>query len=84
MMESVRIDVSQLYAAEGQAKIHCLETYETKCLEIAGTGADVVLTGAGPIWLFLRLAHRLHGKARSLSYESPVSGRLEIFNHDPF
>ena len=34
-------------------------------------GADVTLTV--PVWLYLRLAHALHGIARSLCYDSPPS-----------
>ncbi|SPE58794.1 conserved hypothetical protein [Verrucomicrobia bacterium] len=46
-------------------------------------GAEVTLTGNGPVWLYLRLAHALHGRARKLLYDSPVTGPVEIFNHDP-
>jgi hypothetical protein len=31
----------------------------------------------------LRLAHALHGRVRSLSYTSPVSGEVTIFDHTP-
>jgi len=47
-------------------------------------GADVTLTGPGPVWLYLRLAHTLHGICRSLTYDSPVSGPVVVFNHDPY
>ena len=30
-----------------------------------------------------RLAHALHRRARILTYESHVTGPVEIFNHDP-
>lgn len=80
----VTIDISMLYAQQGQAKLSMLDTYEEACLEMAGTGQNVVLTGHGPVWLYLRLAHALHGKARSLAYDSPVTGQVEIFNHDPY
>ena len=78
------IDVSQLFAHHGQAKLSFLEEYEKACLELAGQGKDIILTGPGPIWLYLRLAHTLHGKARSLGYDSPVTGVVEIFNHNPY
>lgn len=42
------------------------------------------LTGPGPVWLYLRLAHILHGRARRLVYSSPVTGDVVIFDHDPF
>lgn len=83
-MQEVIVEVDQLYSHTGQAKLSELPKYESKCQELAGSGTDVVLTGAGPIWLYLRLAHMLHGKARSLYYESPVTGRVEIFDHNPY
>ena len=46
-------------------------------------GEDVTLTGPSPVWLYLRLAHAHHGRARKLFYDSPVTGPVEIFNHDP-
>lgn len=81
---SVRIDVSDLYAATGGAKLADLSVYERSVLEQAGNGNNVLLTGAGPVWLYLKLAHTLHGKVRSLSYESPVTGVVTIFDHNPF
>ncbi|HWO42691.1 MAG TPA: CRISPR-associated protein Csx3 [Candidatus Eisenbacteria bacterium] len=36
---------------------------------------SVVLTGQAPIWMYLRIAHALHGKARRLLYSSPVTER---------
>ena len=44
----------------------------------------MVLTGPGPIWLYLKVAYVLHGKAIKLVYASPVTGEVVIFNHDPF
>jgi CRISPR-associated protein (Cas_csx3) len=44
----------------------------------------VVLTGQGPIWLYLKVAHALHGKAIKLTYASPVTGEVVIFDHDSF
>lgn len=75
------IDVRLLYGE--QAKLDALAEYEAEVLRLAGHGNNVVLTGQGPIWLYLRLAHRLHGIARSLTYRSPVSGDVVVFNHDP-
>jgi len=43
-----------------------------------------VLTGAAPVWLYLRVAHALHGKARKLIYRSPVTGDVAIFDHSRF
>lgn len=78
----VLIDLSLLYS--GQAKLEDLSIYEQKAIELAANGQEVVLTGAGPIWLYLRIAHALHGKAKKLWYRSPVTGDVVIFDHDPF
>jgi hypothetical protein len=83
MMTMTTIDISQLYAATGQAKLADLPAYEARALEMTPRGAAVTLTGPGPVWLYLRLAHRLHGVAQSLHYDSPVTGPVPIFDHDP-
>jgi len=77
------LDLSQLYAATGTAKLADLPSYETRAKLLVPPGADVTLTGQAPVWLYLRLAHTLHGIARSLTYDSPVTGPIEIFNHNP-
>ena len=77
------VNMDQLYAATGTAKLADLPAYESRVKELVPPGADVTLTGPGPVWLYLRLAHALHGRARILTYESPVTGPVEIFNHDP-
>jgi CRISPR-associated protein (Cas_csx3) len=77
------VNVDQLYAATGTAKLAELPAYESRVKELVPPGADVNLTGPGPVWLYLRLAHALHGRARKLIYDSPVTGPVEIFNHDP-
>jgi CRISPR-associated Csx3 family protein len=76
------IDIGALY--QDTAKLSELERYKETCLEQAGAGNDVVLTGRGPVWLYLVLAHALHGKAKRLHYRSPVTGDVLVFNHDPF
>ena len=76
-------DLSTLYAASGTAKLADLPAYEARVRELVSPGADVTLTGHSPVWLYLRLAHSLHGRARKLCYDSPVTGPVEIFNHDP-
>ena len=80
----ITLDMSSLYAATGTAKLSELPEYERKAMELAGNGNDVTLTGQGPIWLYLRIAHALHGKVRKLSYDSPVTGELVIHDHNPF
>ena len=77
------VNMDQLYAATGTAKLADLPAYESRVKELVPPGADVTLTGPGPVWLYLRLAHALHGRARKLIYDSPVTGPVEIFNHDP-
>jgi hypothetical protein len=76
------IDIKALYGET--AKLDLLSEYTGKALEQAGSGNDVVLTGAGPVWLYLAVAHALHGKARALYYDSPVTGKVKIFNHNPY
>lgn len=77
------VDISTLYAATGTAKLAELPAYEARVKQLVPPGADVILTGPGPVWLYLRVAHTLHGRARILRYDSPVTGPVEIFNHNP-
>jgi hypothetical protein len=65
------------------AKLHHLPDYINRALKLAGEGNDVALTGQAPVWLYLKVAHALHGKARRLIYRSPVTGDVVIFNHNP-
>ena len=81
MTSPIDIDLSTFY--EHTAKIELLSSYEQKAITKAGEGQDVILTGAAPVWLYLRIAHALHGKAKSLSYRSPVTGDVLIFDHNP-
>lgn len=81
-MKTVTIDVSMLFTST--AKLADLETYVQKAQDLAGDGNEVVLTGAGPVWLYLKIAHALHGKAKRLSYRSPVTGDVVIFDHSPY
>ncbi len=77
------LDFFTLYAATGTANLADLPAYETRVKQLVRPGSEVTLTGNGPVWLYLRLAHALHGRARKLLYDSPVTGQVEIFNHDP-
>lgn len=83
-MQAITIDLETLYATTGAAKLSKLPEYEEQARQLAGVGNQVVLTGQGPIWLYLRLAHTLHGKAVKLSYDSPVTGEVLIFDHSPY
>ena len=76
------IDLSTFY--EGTAKLSANQAYVHSALERAGAGNEVVLTGKAPVWLYLAVAHALHGKAKKLIYRSPVTGDVVIFDHDPF
>lgn len=77
----ILIEISGLY--RGNARIGDLDEYIDRALFLAGQGNDVVLTGQGPIWLYLKMAHALHGVARRLIYRSPVAGDLVVFDHSP-
>ena len=79
----ITIDLSTLYEGE-QAKLAQLPDYVARALDLAGNGQAIKLTGAAPIWLYLKIAHALHGKARTLVYDSPVSREVVIFDHNPF
>lgn len=76
------IDLKNLYG--DTAKLSSFPEYVEKVLELASQGNEIVLTGAGPVWLYLKIAHALHGKAKKLIYRSPVTGDVVIFDHDPF
>jgi len=82
-MEKITIDISKFYDSSETAKLAELKEYINKALILAGEGNDIVLTGAGPVWLYLKIAHALHGKARKLIYRSPVTGDIVIFDHSP-
>lgn len=83
MPDKITIDIEILYSATDTAKLASLPEYEKKALDLAGNGKEVTLTGQGPIWLYLKIAHTLHGKVRKLSYDSPVTGEVVIFDHNP-
>jgi len=84
MAEQIIIDMETLYSGSETAKLARLEEYEENARELAGNGKEVVLTGQGPVWLYLKIAHTLHGKVSRLSYDSPVTGEVVIFEHSPF
>ena len=41
----------------------------------------VILTGAGPVWGHLAIAHALHGRAVKLTYAAPNAPAIVIFGH---
>ncbi len=78
----VIIDLSTFFS--DTAKLNEIEDYENQALAQAEEGYEITLTGAAPVWLYLRIAHVLHGKAKKLFYSSPVTGEVSIFDHNPF
>jgi hypothetical protein len=85
MMANSEIAIVDLKAIYGEtAKLADLPRYLERVLAQAGEGRRVILTGAAPVWLYLKAAHALHGKARTLVYTSPASGEVVIFDHSPF
>ena len=84
MAQQITIDMEDLYPGKETAKLADLPVYEDRARVLAGSGTQGALTGQGPIWLYLRIAHVLHGKVRKLCYRSPVTGEVVIFDHSPF
>jgi len=82
MNKNIEIDFSTFYTSN--AKLSELDSYIQKAQTLAGEGNDIILTGQAPIWLYLKVAHALHGKARKLIYRSPVTGDVVIFDHSPY
>ena len=81
-MDKVIIDLKGIFGET--AKIVQLPEYIENALTLAGEGNEVILTGQAPVWLYLAVAHALHGKAVKLTYLSPVTGEVNIFDHNPF
>lgn len=42
---------------------------------------DVTLTGPGPVWGYLAIAHALHGRAVRLAYSAPNAPSIVVFAH---
>jgi hypothetical protein len=76
------INLEELYGET--AKLDELPTYIQKALDRIKGGEEVTLTGQAPVWLYLKVAHALHGKVRKLIFSSPVTGDVVIFDHNPF
>jgi hypothetical protein len=81
-MSVIEIDLGLLF--NETAKLYDLPLFIEKVNVMAGSGNDIVLTGKAPVWLYLSVAHALHGKAKKLIYRSPVTGDVTIFDHNPF
>lgn len=81
-MSPITLDIKTLYSET--AKLAELPAYLDAARAAAGHGNAITLTGPGPVWLYLAVAHALHGTALSLTYDSPASGPVLIFDHNPF
>jgi len=81
MTKTIHVDLSNFYT--DTAKLSELDTYIQKAKELAGEGNNIILTGSAPVWLYLAVAHALHGKAKKLIYRSPVTRDVLIFDHSP-
>jgi len=81
-MEKKTIDLHEMHG--GSAKVAKSQEYMDKATEIAGKGNEVILTGAAPVWMYLKIAHALHGKATTMKYDSPSTGEITIFDHNPW
>ena len=82
----IKINLEEIYHKPSIAKLSDLPKYLAEVERIAGEGNIVILTGSAPIWLYLKVAHFLHGKVKKLIYHSPATGDVDIliFDHDPF
>lgn len=82
--EEYKIIINLQDMHEGQAKLYKMEEYLSKSQELAGYGNEVTLTGAAPVWMYLKIALSLQGKALRVYYEAPNCGSILIFDHYPF
>jgi hypothetical protein len=41
----------------------------------------MTLTGAGPVWGYLAIAHALHGRVARLVYAAPNAPEIVVFSH---
>jgi len=84
--EAVTIDLGEVYGKRRgmSAKLRLLDEYLAAAEQMAAGYHTVILTGQAPIWLYLKVAHALHGTVRKLLYSSPVTGKVLVFDHDPF
>ncbi|MDI6782049.1 MAG: CRISPR-associated protein Csx3, partial [bacterium] len=59
-MSIVTVDLKKIFGET--AKLAELPKYIENALTLAGEGNEVILTGQAPVWLYLSIAHALHGK----------------------
>jgi hypothetical protein len=65
----VVIDLKDLYGET--AKLSLLPEYLDRALRFAGEGEEVVLTGAAPVWLYLKVATPYTARPGSCSTALP-------------
>lgn len=82
MSLEIMINCESFY--QENAKVADIPVYIQKSIELAGDGNIITLTGKAPIWMYLSIAHALHGKAKKLYYTSPATGEIMIFDHNAF
>lgn len=84
MERRVVVDLKSIWSPRGerQASLDCIPQYVRTALVKAGEGDNtVVLTGTGPIWLYLIIAAALREKVGKLIYNSPVTGDVVILDN---
>ena len=88
MNKNITVDLQSIYNSLSgkEAKLSDIDLYVDDALKKAGEGNVVTLTGAAPIWMYLKIAHALHGKVKKLYYYAPGQAidKFEIFSHDPY
>lgn len=80
--EKTTLNVEELYGEK--ALVEQRSSYIAGALKKTGQSKEVVLTGKGPVWLYLLLAKALHGKVSKLVYSAPTSGDIVIFDNLPY
>ena len=76
--ESARVDLISTYCETIQK---CIIDPMVHAKTLAKT--RVTLSGRAPVWLYLTVAHYLHGKVYRLWYSDGKGLQLPIFDHTP-
>ena len=84
MKETITIDLEKLWSKDETAKLSKKSEYINEAIKLAGKGNNIVLTGKSPVWLYMLVQHELHGITTSLTYDSPVTGKVVVYDHNPF
>lgn len=62
--------------ALAKASVDLLPTWEPGQAPVS-----VTLTGPGPVWGYLTIAHALHGRVPQLTYAAPNTPSVVVFSH---